>query len=143
MRIILFSLLLSIVFVSLVGDSFAQSDLKRSTSIFVQTVVRNSDGQMVAYLEANKVFVPNSDLLNIFLDTQSPQQTFVNTGKSYDLIHLEFPQEYNNHYVISKTAFGFVAEGKEIMMAYSDHDGIPIVSGDTLTSIWTIIRPSH
>ena len=143
MRIILFSLLLSIVFVSLVGNSFAQSDLKSSTFIFVQTVVRNSDGQMVAYLEANKVFVPSSDLLNMYLDRQIPQQTFVNAGRSYDLIHLEFPQEYDGNYVISKTAFGFVAEGKEIMMAYSDHDGIPIVSGDTLTSIWTIIRPSH
>lgn len=143
MRIILLSLLLSIVFISLVGNSFAQSDLKSSTSIFVQTVVRNSDGQMVAYLEANRVFVPNSDLLNMYLDTQSPQQTFVNAGKSYDLIHLEFSQKYDGHYVISKTAFGFVEENKEIMIAYSDHDGIPIVSGDTLTSTWTIIRPSH
>ena len=142
-RVILLSISLSIVFVSLIGSSYAQSDQKNSKFIFAQTVVRNSDGQLIAYLEANKVFVPNSDLLNRHLDKQSPQQTFVEEGQRYDLIHLEFTEKISRNHVISKTAFGIVADDKQIMMAYSDHDGFPVVPGDTLTSIWTIIRPSH
>ena len=144
MRVILLSLLFSVVFVSLIGNSYAQSfEQTRSIFIFVQTQIRNSDGQLVAYLEENKVFIPNLDLLNIYLDTQSPQQTFVKAGQKYDLIHLEFPQKISGYDVISKTAFGIVVDNKQVMMAYSDHDGYPLVSGDTVTSIWTIIRPSH
>jgi hypothetical protein len=143
MRVVLASLLLSVVFVSLIGNSYAQSDQTRPTLIFVQTVVRNSDGQLVAYLEANKIFVPSLDLLNAYLDTQSPQRTFVNAGKSYDLIHLEFPQNISGYDVVSKTAFGIVVDNKQVMIAYSDHDGYPLVAGDTVTSIWTIVRPSH
>lgn len=143
MRVILLSLLLSIVFVSLTGNSFAQSDQKSSTFIFAQTLIRNSDGQLVAYLEANKISIPNSALLNSYLDKQSPQQTFMMAGKSYDIIHLEFPKKINGYAVMSKTAFGIVEDNKQIMMAYSDHDGFPVVSGDTITLIWTIVRPSH
>ena len=143
MRAILLSIILSIVFISLIGNSFAQSDQKSSNFIFAQTVVRNSDGKLVAYLEANKISVPDFDLLNRYLDTQSPQQTFVDAGQSYDLIHLEFPEKINKNYVVSKTAFGIVSDNKQIMMAYSDHDGFPVVSGDTITFIWTIVRPSH
>lgn len=143
MKVIILSLLLSIAFVSLIGNSYAQSDQIKSTFIFVQTVVRNSDGQMVAYLEANKVFVPNFDLLNLYLDTQPIQQTVVNAGISYDIIHLEFPEKISEYAVKSKTAFGIVTGDQQLMIAYSDHDGYPVASGDTITSIWTVIRPSH
>lgn len=142
MKVILLSLF-SIVFISLIGNSYAQSDQTKSTFVFVQTVVRNSDGQMVAYLEANKVFVPNFDLLNLYLDTQPTQQTVVNAGQNYDLIHLEFPEKISEYAVKSKTAFGIVAGSQQVMIAYSDHDGYPVVSGDTITSIWTVIRPSR
>lgn len=142
MRAILLSIILSIVFVSLIGNSFAQTDQKNSIFIFAQTMVHNSDGKLVAYLEANKISVPNHDLLDRYLDTQTPQQRFVDAGQSYDLIHLEFPEKVTENSVISKTAFGIVADDKQTMMAFSDHDGLPVVSGDTITVIWTIIRPS-
>ena len=143
MRVILLSIVLCIVFVSLIGNSFAQTDQKSSTFIFAQTVIRNSDGQLVAYLEANKISVPDFDLLNKYLDTQSPQQTFVDAGQSYDLIHLEFTEKINRNQVLSKTAFGIVTDNKQIMMAFSDHDGFPVDSGDTITLFWTIVRPSR
>ena len=144
MRIILLTLLLSIVFVSLIGNSYAQSlEQRRSTFIFVQTQIRNSDGQLVAYLEANKVFISELDLLNKYLDTQPPQRTLTKAGQNYDLIQLH--QSFFAHQpdVISKTALGTLVDGKPVLMAYSDHDAYPIVSGDTVTSIWTIIRPVH
>ena len=138
----LLSILLSVVFISLIGNSYAQSfEQTRSIFIFVQTQIRNSDGHLVAYLEANKVFISEPDLLNRYLDTQSPQ-TFERAGQSYELIQLDVQKEITEPDVISKTTLATVVDDKPILTVYSDHDGYPIVPGDTVTSIWTIIRSS-
>lgn len=143
MRIILSSLFLCVVCISLIGNSYAQSfEQTRSIFIFVQTQIRNSDGHLVAYLEANKVFLSDPDLLNKYLDTQSPQQTFARAGQNYDLIQLDVQKNISEPNVISKTALGTVVNSKQVVMAYSDHDGYSLVPGDTVTSVWTIIRPS-
>lgn len=143
-RIILFSLTVCVVFISLIGNSYAQSsEQTRSIFIFVQTQIRNSDGQLVAYLEANKVYLSDLDMLNKYLDKQPPQQTFARAGQNYDLIQLDVEKNITEPNVISKTALGTVVNNKQVVMAYSDHDGYPIVPGDTVTSVWTIIRPSH
>ena len=143
-RIILLSLVLCVFFVSLIGNSYAQSiEQTRSVFIFVQTQIRNSDGQLVAYLEANTVFISDLDLLNRYLDMQSPQQTFARAGQNYDLIQTEVQNKISEPNVISKTALGTVVNNEHVVMAYSDHDGYPLVSGDTVTAVWTIIRPSR
>ena len=143
-KTILSSLVLCVVLVSLIGNSYAQSfEQTRSIFIFVQTQIRNSDGKLVAYLEANKVFISDLGLLNKYLDTQSPQQKFVRAGQNYDLFQLDVQKNISEPNVISKTALGSVVNNKQVAMAYSDHDGYSLVPGDMVTSVWTIIRPSQ
>ena len=140
----LVSLVIFVVFASLVGNSYAQSsEQTRQVFIFVQTQIRNSDGQLVAYLEANKIFLVDLDSLNGFLDTLAPQQKLSRAGQNYDLFKTDIQNKITSPSVISTTALGTVLDGKEVLFAYSDHDGYPLVSGDTVRSIWTIIRPTR
>ena len=144
MRIILVSLVISFVFALLIANSYAQSyEQTRQVFLFVQTQIHNSDGKLVGYLEANKVFIADLDSLNAYLDTLTPQQTLTRAGQNYDLFKIDIQKEITSPSVISKTALGTVLEGKEILFAYSDHDGYPLVPKDTVTSTWTIIRPAR
>ena len=127
-----------------VGNSYGQSSQTNTTFfIFVQTQVRNSDDKLVAYLEANKIAIPGPELLNKLLDSRIPSTTFTRSGQNFELIQLDVKRSITQSNVISKTALGTVVDGNSVLMAYSDHDGYPVVPGDTVTSVWTIIRPAR
>jgi hypothetical protein len=126
-------------------NSYAQSTetTNRTFFVFVQTQIRNSDGQLVAYLEANKVSIPYPERLDQFLDSKHVISTINRGGQNYDVIQVDLTKKAEDTDVISKTVLGVMEDNKPILLAVSDHDGYPIVSGDTITSIWTIIRPAR
>ena len=137
----IFVLLLASLFV----NSYAQSTgtINRTFFVFVQTQIRNSDGQLVAYLEANKITIPEPERLDRFLDSKHVISTINRGGQDYEVIQVDLTKKVQDTDVISKTVLGVMENDKPILLAVSDHDGYPIVSGDTITSIWTIIRPAH
>ncbi len=123
--------------------TYAQSEETTNASIFVQIQVRNSDGQLVTYLEPNKIFILDMELLTGVLDTQPVQQTFSRSGQNFELITLDVEKKITIPDVISKTSFGTIVDGKEVRLVSSVHDGYPVIPSDTVTTIWTIIRPAR
>ena len=70
-KIILASLFF-LVMISLTNYSQAyQTDIEDGLFIFVQTTIRNSDGQLVTYLESSKFTDLNLELLGLFLDFEA------------------------------------------------------------------------
>lgn len=130
-----------VLLVPIVGNSFAQSDTQ--FFVFVQTQIRNSQGQLVAYLEANKVLIPEPDLFDDVLDKRHPSANLTRAGQNFELVKIGIEKQITQPDVISKTALATVVDGKEAIIIYSDHDGYPIVEGDTVTSVWTVIRPAR
>ena len=114
MQIILASLVASFIIASLVGNSYAQSGEQTSqVFLFVQTQIRNSDGQLVAYLEANKIFLADSDSLNRHLDTLAPQQRLSKAGQNYDLFKIDIQKEITSPSLVIKTRSEERRVGKE------------------------------
>ena len=130
---------------SLFANSYAQSTgiINRTFFVFVQTQIRNSDGQLVAYLEANKITIPEPERLDRFLDSKHVISTINRGGRDYEVIQVDLTKKVQDTDVISKTVLGVMENDKPVLLAVSNHDGYTIVSGDTITSIWTIIRPAH
>ena len=130
---------------SFFSNSYAQSTetINKTFFVFVQTQIRNSDGQLVAYLEANKITIPQPERLDRFLDSKHVISTINRGGQNYEVIQVDLTKKVQDTDVISKTVLGVMENDKPVLLAASDHDGYPIVSGDTITSIWTIIRPAH
>jgi hypothetical protein len=136
------------IFVLLIGNylvatSYALTPVSNRTFIFVQTQIRNSDDQLVAYLEANKITILQPERLDKFLDSKSVVSTITRGGQNYDIIQIELARNVEETDVISKTVLGTLENNEPVLLAVSDHDGYPIVSGDTITSIWTIVRPAR
>ena len=113
---------------------------KDRLSVFVQIQIRNSAGQLVGYIESDRVRIPDLELLYIILDTTTVgKSTFIQNGQSFVRNEISTVGEYDEEdTVISKTGY---VQG-DTWLFYADHDGYPLVKGDQTIILWTIIRPN-
>jgi len=136
-------LLISILSVTLViPSSFAQNSPAPNSDvyIFVQTFVRNSDGNLVHYFENDKFTDKNLLALNVFLDFEASR----GSAPTYDIEEKKF-QLVQRSKVLEIDSFQLVASTKledpenpisPFLVRYA-HDGYFLTPGDELTQVWT------
>ena len=143
------SFLIMIIF-SLTTNSYGQfSDpennifSKNKVFIFVQTIVENSDDQIVTYLTSDKFSDLNVRDLDTLLDSEVTENDPVITinGQKYQVIKRKLTINYDKENVIASTLLAHTLNDKLTIVARFAHDGYPIVSGDRVQSIWTFLRP--
>jgi len=151
-KYLLFSTLaMSIIFIaSYTGFSFAQSSAnlpeffsERDTFVFVQTLLENSDGQVITYLTSDKFTDLNKDALQKLLDKEvSEKDPIIEiNGEKFQVIKRKLSITYDKENVIASTILADSTEGGLTTVARFAHDGYPIVEGDKVHSIWTFLRP--
>ena len=144
-RIILASLLF-LVIISLTNYTQAyQLEIGDDLFIFVQTTIRNSDGQLVTYLESSKFTDLNLKLLGPFLDFEASRgndPTVTINGEEYQVIRRVQSKTFPSDDLVASTILSDTVDGKLTMLARFAHDGYPVSAGDTLESMWTFIRPA-
>lgn len=121
-----------------------QTEIEDEIFIFVQTTVRNSDGQLVVYLESSKFTDLNLELLGPFLDFEASRgddPTVTINEKEYQVIRRVQSKTFPVDDLVASTILSDTIDGKITMLARFAHDGYPVSPGDTLESIWTFIRP--
>ena len=121
-----------------------QTDIDKGLFIFVQSTIRNSDGQLVTYLESSKFTDLNLELLGPFLDFESSRAndpTVTINEKEYQVIRRVQTKTFPSEDLVASTILSDTIDGKLTMLARFAHDGYPVSQGDTLESMWTFIRP--
>jgi len=121
-----------------------QTELGDSVFIFVQSTVRNSDGVLVAYLESSKFTDLNKLGLESFLDFEALRGNdpiVAIDGQNYQVIRRVQSQSFDSEGLVASTILSDNIEGKPTILARFAHDGYPVISGDTLESMWTFVRP--
>ena len=146
MKIGIILLAITITLSSILVVTYAQIDEAHETStydvvLYTQFEYRDSNGQLFAYTQEFNPFIQNMDALNNFLDT-APKQITKKVGK-YEVITTQGTIKYDRTTTSSKTTLGDMVEGKYVIYAVADHDGYPVIPGDTLTTTWTAIRLSR
>jgi hypothetical protein len=131
-----------VLFVPIAENSLAQSN-NTEFSVFVQTQIRNSNGHLVAYTETEKVLILEPQMFDDFLDQKSPLSNMTRAGQNFELVRIDIKTQITQPDVISKTALGTLVDEKQTVIVYFDHNGFPVVEGDTITSTWTVIRPAR
>jgi len=144
-RIILAGLFF-LVIISLTNYSQAyQTNIEDGLFIFVQSTIRNSDGQLVTYLESSKFTDLNLELLVTFLDFESSRADdpiVTINEKEYQVIRRVQSKTFPRDDLVASTILSDTIDGKLTMLARFAHDGYPVSQGDTLESMWTFIRPA-
>ena len=143
---IILASLFFLVVISLTNYTQAyQADIEKGVFVFVQTTVRNSDGQLVTYLESSKFTDLNLELLGPFLDfetARSNDPTVTINEKEYQVIRRVQSKTFPSEDLVASTILSDTIDGKLAMIARFAHDGYPVSAGDTLESMWTFIRPA-
>jgi len=151
-KYLLFSALaMGVIFIaSFASLSFAQSSAnlpeffsERDTFVFVQTLLENSDGQVVTYLTSDKFTDLNKDALEKLLDKEASEKDPIIeiNGEKFQVIKRKLTITYDKDNVIASTILADSTEGVLTTVARFAHDGYPIVEGDKVHSIWTFLRP--
>ena len=134
---------------SFMSYSYAQSESSKipipqyGVFIFVQTIVENSEGQIVTYLTSDKFTDVNSKSLNILLDSEATEKDpIVSIGDDkYQVIKRKQTIDYDKKNVIASTMVMHNQNDDLKLVARFAHDGYPIVDGDRVISVWTFLRP--
>jgi len=140
----IFAGLFFLVALSLTNYTLALEPQPDGVFIFVQTTIRNSDGQLVTYLESSKFTNVDFDLLGPFLDFEASrgEDPIVTVdGKEYEVIRRVQNKTFDRDDLVASTILSDLIDGKLTMIARFAHDGYPVSEGDTLQSMWTFIRP--
>ena len=138
-----------VLILSLIEYSYAQSPPSQillpddGVFIFVQTIVENSEGQLVTYLTSDKFTDIDQKGLNSLLDADATENDpIINIeGKKFQIIQRQLNIIYDRENVISSTILAYAQNDSLKTVARFAHDGYPIVQGEKVTSIWTFIRP--
>jgi len=142
---IIFASLFFLAIISLTNYTQAyQTEIGDGLFIFVQTTIRNSDGQLVTYLESSKFTDLNLELLGPFLDfeaTRGNDPIVTINGEEYQVIRRVQSKTFPRDDLVASTILSDTVDGKLTMLARFAHDGYPVSPGDTLESMWTFIRP--
>ena len=120
-----------------------QTELGDAVFIFVQSTVRNSDGVLVAYLESSKFTDLNKPGLETFLDFEASRGNdpiITIDGQNYQVIRRVQSHSFDSAGLVASTILSDKIDGKPTVLARFAHDGYPVVSGDTLESMWTFVR---
>jgi len=121
-----------------------QTNIGDDIFVFVQTTIRNSDGVLVVYLESTKFTNFNATALGSFLDyeaTRGHDPIVTIDGEKYQVIRRVQSQPFDSEGLVASTILSDNVNGKPIVLARFAHDGYTVVSGDTIESMWTFVRP--
>ena len=127
-------------FAELADHTFDTSIEEAQIYIIVQIEIRDSNENLVGYIETDRITVQNFEGLSIILDDMSknPENTKMMNidDKKYQVITGVGNANYVSDTIVSISAI--TDDGKTIV--YANYDGFPIRTGDILITTWTMIR---
>ena len=114
--------------------------------IYAQSIVRNSEGQLISYLETFRINLIAPDRVNSVAsyEVNSGKKEFVVTeidGKPHQWIKINRSITFDAKTVRSLISLGDVIDGKVVPVVEYYNDGYNIDAGDELTVRWTVARP--
>ena len=136
-----FSIIVLSVFTS---ETFAQTSQPDDIFfVFVQVTLRNSDGDLVTYMESNKLFDVNKKIINESLDYFSSSMvipTFELNDRNFQVFIVESITEFDSNTMFANAYYNVTIDERTYSAARFQFDGFLTSPGDEATAVWTIAR---
>jgi len=137
MKFLVISIIILSVFV--IPAAFAES----TPYIFVQVIHRDSDGNLLAYLQSDKMTSIDLPALNFLLDHESSLKQdpiYEIDGEKHQVITRQFVDTHDSQNLVASTQLLVDVNNIEVMAVRFIHDGFRVISGDTITTVWSFAR---
>jgi len=140
MKILIF-LLIFVISITLVGESYAQmqKDPQEDPSLFevsLKLQLRNSDGQLITYIEPTTMYIRNIEMVHEYLDTKENKKIIEKDGITLESIQYEQTFRFSETKQIATLGMVY----KDTFVLLFRHDGYLTSPGDTLDAFWKITR---
>ncbi len=142
MRTQIFLLVFVFIFgFTLIDNSYGQQDIAPREDpslpqVSLQLQLRNSEGQLVTYLEPTVMYIIDIAMVHEFLDTIKDKKIIEKNGEKFELIQYDSKAFFSTTKQIA--GYGMVYKGEHVLTFR--HDGYITSPGDTLDISWKIIR---
>jgi len=140
MKILIF-LLIFVISVTLVGESYAQKQAhpQEDPSLYevsLQLHLRNSEGQLITYIEPTTMYISNIKLVHEYLDTKENKKVIEKDGITLESIQYEQIFRFSETKQIATLGMVY----KDTFVLLFRHDAYLTAPGDTLDASWKIVR---
>ena len=129
-------------FAQVADHTFEASIEEGQIYIIVQMQIRDSNENLVGYIETDRITVQGLDELYLILDDMSvnPENTkiIIIDDKKYQVIVVE---DYTKHPFDAFLSISHITNRGE-SIAYVNYDGFQIRADDVVITTWTMIRPA-
>jgi len=147
MKIVLFSLL-CLVLIGMTSYSYAQMQAVNATTIvpevLLQLELRNSNGNLLAYIESEHITGIAPLELNRFLDNlnNTSKEFFIKDDIKYERQQWEKATEkFGKRHAWSAFQLLDLHENEFVSLLVVRHDSFQTEPGDSIRVFWTVIRP--
>jgi len=151
MKIVLFSLI-CLTLIGMISYSYSQLTVDipntniKIPEVLLQVELRDSNGNLVAYIESTQIIAISPSELNIFLDNTklTHKEFFTKDGIKYEKQQWESGSEtYDKKRVITQISILDITDKESVLLLQMRYDSAQIQPGDTVRNFWTIIRPAN
>lgn len=111
--------------------------------ILVQIIHKDSDGNLISYLQSDKMSNIDLSALNFLLDHETSlkqDQIYQSDGKQLQVITRQFTLGFDFHDLLGTTRLLVDVNNIEVAAVTLIHDGFRIAPGDTINTIWTFSK---
>ena len=140
-------LLIVTVFFGTLETSYSQWQLPQNVEnlpkVLLQIQLRNSDDQLVAYVEGTKIMRINEKVLNEHLDSLGSSRIITIEDKNYELFQWQGRTEtFARTHSISMYALKVLPiDGQHQNALLINYEAYQVEPGDKILIYWTIMRP--
>jgi hypothetical protein len=142
---ILIILLFFVLFAGLLTEySYAETNKEKNNDnvkIFIQIVLRNSDGTLVGYIEGIPQEIYNIDQVIDWMEPQANKSIIIKDGKKFEMLQFKDKFSYSKTKTIGGYRLDIPINDKTVHGLYFFYDSIYVSPDDTAQIFWTAIIP--
>ncbi len=132
MKLLLFGIIILSLFV--IPTAYAEIPY-----IFVQIIHKDSDGNLLAYLQSDRITDANLDMINEMLDHESARGVdpiYQKNGNVFQVITRESTLHFDSPLMYASTSLIQDVDDEQVVVLRLPHDGFRVLPGDSIKVIW-------
>ena len=142
-------LFIPVSFASTENIEFSKSSDGTSVYLFVQIIHRDSDGNLLALIQSDRMTYVNADLVNFYVDSKGMAKTIMNPnpdgphfeifGEKYTTTQVEENITASTYFVVEYDVEGS-SERVQAVAARFAHEGLILSPGDRVSTVWNFAK---
>jgi hypothetical protein len=147
--IVIFVLFIPVSYASAADLNFSKSSDGSAIYLFVQIIHRDSDGNLLALIQSDRMTYVNADLVNFYVDSKGMAKTVKSSnpnspgfeifGEKYTIIQPIENITASTYFVVEYDIEGNSERQQDVAARFA-HEGLLLSPGDSVSTVWNFAK---